>query len=419
MQAFAKSVLGRLGDYVESLGKHLLMALLTGTIGGLIGVAFHISLEYANEIFGAHTWLIWLLPIGGLVIAFLYKITNMNKSGGTDEVIDSIRTGHHLRFINAPLIFLSTAITHICGGSAGREGAALQLGGSIGVRIGRMLRLHDRDMHTVTLCGMSALFSALFCTPLTAVFFGVEVISVGIMYYAALLPCMASSLLAYGIALWCGAHPISFAVSIPTFSVDVLWRVALLSIACAVLSAVFCIIMRHTALSLSKVLKNPYVRILAGSAVIIALTFLTGTNDYNGAGMNVVYRAVENGTADPLAWFWKIVFTAITIGCGFKGGEIVPTMFIGSTFGCVVGGLIGLPPEFAAAVGLIAVFCGCVNCPVTSMILSIELFGGSGLLLFAVTCILSYILSGNYGLYHSQKIMYSKLHMQWVNRNAK
>ncbi|MBR5135358.1 MAG: chloride channel protein [Clostridia bacterium] len=395
------------------------MAILTGAVGGLIGTAFHVSLEYANTVFGAYTWLIWLLPPGGLLIALMYRLTHMTKSGGTDDVIDSIRTGKHLRFMTAPLIFISTFITHLFGGSAGREGAALQLGGSIGVKIGRALRLQGRDMHTVTLCGMSALFSALFCTPLTAVFFALEVISVGIMYYAALLPCLAASLLAYGIALWLGAHPITFTVDIPSYSVDLLWRVVLLSLCCTAVSVIFCYTMRRTSQAFKKLFKNPFLRVAVGASLIIALTFLTNTNDYNGAGMDVVHRAIDNGEAVPTAWIWKIIFTAVTIGCGLKGGEIVPTMFIGSTFGCVMGSLLGLPPAFSAAIGLIAVFCGSVNCPVTSLILSIELFGSSGLLFFATACVISFILSGNFGLYHAQKIVYSKLHMSWVDRHAR
>ena len=406
-------------EYARSVGKHLLFALVTGLVGGLIGTAFHTSLEHVNTFFHAHTWLVWLLPVGGVIIVTLYKLTRMTKNGGTDDVIDSVRSGRHLRFMMSPLIFISTLITHLCGGSAGREGAALQLGGSISATIGRLFSLDKRDMHTVTLCGMSALFSALFCTPITAVFFAVEVISVGIMYYVALLPCISASLLAYAVALLFGAEPLHFNTVIPSFSFDLLWRAAILAVGCAAVSVLFCIAMRDTQRLFKKLLPDPYIRVIIGAVVLVALTFLCGTYDYNGAGMHVVTNALENGTASPAAWILKLVFTAVTIGCGFKGGEIVPTMFIGSTFGCVIGPLLGIPAEFAAALGLIAVFCGSVNCPVTSILLSVELFGANGLILFAVVCVVSYILSGNFGLYHSQKIVYSKLRMEWIDQHAK
>lgn len=406
-------------EYLRSVSKWLLVAVITGAIGGPVGTLFHKSVDLANTVFGAHPLLIWLLPVGGIVIVLLYTVTHMLESGGTDDVIGSVRSGKHLRLIMAPLIFISTVLTHFLGGSAGREGAALQLGGSIGVRVGKWLHLGERDMHIVTLCGMSALFSALFCTPLTAVFFAIEVVSVGVMYYAALLPCMGASLLAYAISLLLGASPITFSFSPPAATPDLLWRIAVLSILCAGISVLFCLTMRETGRFFKRQFQNPFIRIVVGGCCVILLTYLCGTNAYNGSGMEAVFTAVNNGHADPTAFLWKMLFTAVTIGCGFKGGEIVPTLFIGSTFGCAVGGLLGLDPRLAAAIGLIAVFCGVVNCPVASIILSVELFGSSALLLFAPTCVISYILSGNFGLFHAQKIVYSKLRAEYINRSVK
>ncbi len=406
-------------EYLRSISKWLVVALITGAIGGPLGTLFHMSVEYSNLFFEAHTWLVWLLPVGGIVIVFLYSATQMLKSAGTDEVIGSVRTGHHIRLVMAPLIFVSTVLTHLLGGSAGREGAALQLGGSIGVKLGKLMKLDDRDMHIITLCGMSALFSALFCTPLTAVFFAIEVISVGVMYYAALLPCMIASLLSYAIALLLGTHPMSFTLTVPAADWSTLWRIALLAVLCAGVSIVFCLAMRESGRLFKKAFPNPYIRIVVGGCALILLTYLCGSNDYNGSGTAFLYLAVNDGTAAPAAFLWKMLFTAITIGCGFKGGEIVPTLFIGSTFGCVAGSLLGLDPRLAAAVGMIAVFCAVVNCPVASIILSIELFGSQGLLLFAPACVISYILSGNYGLYHEQHIMYSKLRAEYINRPVK
>ena len=165
--------------------------------------------------------------------------------------------------------------------------------------------------------------------------------------------------------------------------------------------------------------KNPYIRVVVGALAIIALTYLTGSRDYNGSGMDIIEHAVVGGHAKGWAWVLKIVFTAITIGAGFKGGEIVPTFFIGATFGCVVGHLFGLNPGFAAAIGMIAMFCGVLNCPIASIVLSIELFGSKGFILFAIAAGVSYMLSGYYGLYSSQKIMYSKLKAEYINKDTK
>ena len=184
------------------------------------------------------------------------------------------------------------------------------------------------------------------------------------------------------------------------------------------MSILFCQGLHRTERLAEKYLKNPWLRAVVGGCIVIVLTKLVGTGDYNGAGMDVIERAVA-GEASGWAWVLKLLFTAVTIGLGFKGGEVVPSFFVGATFGCVAGSLLGLPPGFAAAVGLVAVFCGAVNCPIASVILSIELFGSGGLLYFAMACAVSYLLSGYCGLYSSQTILYSKLRAEFINVHAK
>ena len=198
-----------------------------------------------------------------------------------------------------------------------------------------------------------------------------------------------------------------------------LTKVAGLAIICSLMSTVFCLTMHKTEHLFASKLKNPYLRIAAGGAAVVVISLLLGTGDYNGAGMEVIRRAIEDGQAAPDAFFWKLVLTAVTIGCGFKGGEVVPTFFIGATLGCVVGNFLGIPAGFAAALGLICVFCGAVNCPVASIIMSIELFGSMDLVYFALACGIAYMLSGYFGLYSSQKIMYSKLKAEFINIYAK
>jgi H+/Cl- antiporter ClcA len=397
--------------------KWSLIAALTGAIGGFIGMAFHVSVEAVTEIRAVHGWMLYFLPLGGIIIVALYKLCNFNK--GTDAVISSIRTDDEVPAVMAPLIFISTVITHLLGGSAGREGAALQIGGSIGAQVGRFLSLDEKDMHLITMCGMSGVFSALFGTPLTATFFALEVTSVGIMYYSALIPCIVSALTAYALTLFYNIEPTHFVLnSVPHISVSVILQTASIAALCALLSIIFCTVMHKSEKYLKKFIKNDYLRIVIGGLAIIALTLLTGCRDYNGAGMAIINDAV-NGAAKPDAFIWKIIFTAITIGCGYKGGEIVPTFFIGATFGCFIAGLLGLDAGFGAALGMVAMFCGVLNCPIASIILSIELFGSQGIILFAVTSAISYMLSGYYGLYGSQKIMYSKLKAEYINQKTK
>lgn len=406
-------------NYIKTFVKWVILACITGLIGGTIGTLFHVSVEKATEFRIINNWIVYFLPVGGIAIAVLYKIFKMNDSTGTNQIINSIRTDDHVPFILAPLIFISTVITHLLGGSAGREGAALQLGGSIGAFTGRIFHLDNKDMHLIVLCGMSGVFSALFGTPLTATLFAMEVISIGVIYYSSLVPCLVSSLVAYGVSLHFGIEPVHYSLSyIPSLSIKAIASTFVLSLLCAVLSIVFCVSMHKTEHLLKHKISNEYLRGLAGGLIILLLTLFMGTGDYNGAGMNIVENALK-GIVKPEAFLVKIIFTAITIGAGFKGGEIVPTFFIGSTFGCFIGGLLGLDPGFSAAVGLVSLFCGVVNAPIASIILSLELFGAEGLLLFAIACSVSYMLSGYYGLYSSQKIVYSKLKAEFININAK
>lgn len=396
-----------------------LLAAVTGLVGGGVGTLFHKAVEAATEIRTEHGWILFLLPVSGLVIVGLYHLFRTPEQMGTNQILESVRSDQRVPAALAPLIFVSTVLTHLCGGSAGREGAALQLGGTIGSQIGSLFRLEEKDHHILVMCGMSAVFSALFGTPLTATFFAMEVISIGVIYYAGLVPCLVSSLTAYGVSLFFGAQPVRFTLAhIPAPDLPTIFQVAALSVLCALLSIGFCLAMHQTGHYLQKWLPNGYLRIFCGGAVIVLLTLVLGTTAYNGAGMDVVTQAIA-GAARPEAFALKILFTAITIGSGFKGGEIVPTFFIGSTFGCVAGSLLGLDPGFSAAIGLVALFCGVVNSPIASIILSIELFGAQDLVLFSIACGISFMLSGYYGLYSSQKILYSKLRAEYINIHAK
>ena len=380
---------------------------------------FHVGLDYAAKWFGAFPWLLFLLPVSGILIVLLYRVSGMADDQGTNFILNSVRTSESISLRTAPLILVGTLLTHVCGGSAGREGAALQLGGSIAAWIGRCMKLDERSSKTMTLCGMSAAFSALFLTPVAAAVFSMEVISVGVMYYSAIVPCFLSAVIASMLSAQVfGITPVSFQLfGVPELSVVSVLQVLALGALCAVVSALFCIALHHSSRWTARTLKNPYLRVLAASAVLIALTLLIGTRDYNGAGMNVISRAME-GVAHPEAFLLKILFTAVTISGGFRGGEIVPAFFTGSVFGNMAGGLLGLSPSFGAGLGLIAVFCGVTNCPLTSMVLSVELFGAEGFVFFGIICAVCYLLSGYTGLYTEQKIVYSKTEPTFVDRHA-
>lgn len=405
-------------DTLLSFLKWLLIAIVTGVVLGLIGTLFHELLEMANTIRSSHTWLLFLLPLSGIVIVGLYHLSGIDEPKGTNLLLDTIHEKGSLPWVMAPLIFISTILTHLSGGSAGREGAVLQLGGSLASQIGRFLHMDKDDMHMITMCGMSAAFAALFGTPIAAAIFSLEVISVGSMYYSALVPCAISSLTASYISSLCGVPSSAYVISgIPSMGMPSFFAVIILASLVAFLSIFFCFLLHKTGHFFKDHFKNGYVRIIAGALVIIALTVVLNGWDYLGAGGNIITRAIE-GEAEPLAFLFKMVFTAITLGCGFKGGEIVPSFFVGATFGCVIGPLLHLDPSFAAAIGMTAMFAGVTNCPLATLVISIEMFGMDGALFYLLTSSISYMLSGYHGLYTSQKIIYSKTRTKYIDRQT-
>lgn len=395
--------------------KWLIIAVLSGVAIGVVGAVFHEILGLVTSFRQANSFLILLLPIGGVVITWLYKVCGMDKDGGTNSIIKGARGEENVSPKTAPLIMLATLITHLFGGSAGREGAALQLGGSLISPLRKPLKLSDEDYSVLIMCGMAAGFSALFGTPIASAVFAIEVTVVGIVHYSAIVPCLISSVTAAITAAAVGVHPTSFrAENVPSFGADssiTVLQTVIMGMACAFVSILFCFAIKKISELYKKNIPNAYLRAAAGGLIVAAISyglfFLTGAFDYNGAGTEVIERAFA-GDCRPEAFLIKILLTALTLGAGFKGGEIVPTMFTGATFGCFFGSLIGLPHSFGAAVGLVAVFCGVTNCPFAAMILCTELYGTGGLPYFAIAIGLSYMLSGYTGLYSAQKFYDSK-----------
>ena len=392
----------------------LLRAVPIGLVCGIVGTAFHLSVEYVTELRAAQPWLLFCLPVAGLAIVALYKITKC-EGVGTNNVIRAVQSGEPVSILLVPAIFLGTVLTHLCGGSAGREGAALQMGGSIGWNMGRLLRLSDHARRTATLSGMAAFFSALFGTPLTAALFAMMVEDVGLTFTSAFVPAFTSALIAYGVSVSCGLSPTGFAVTAPELTLVTALQAAALGLLCALVSRLFCWTLHTLEHEIPKRVPNPWVRVAGGAVAVVAFSYLFGVGRYNGAGMGVITAAVEQGSALPWDFVCKIFLTALTLAVGFKGGEVVPSFFIGATFGCVVGPLLGLPAGFAAAVGLVSVFCGATNALIPSILLGFELFSGQGLELIALGCGVCYMLSGHHGLYSSQTFVTNKLRPEYAS----
>ena len=396
--------------------KWLAIASLVGVIVGAIASCFGHTLIVVNNFRAAHPMIILGLPFAGLAIVFLYRYFKDQDDRGTNMVIASIHSSTGIPFRMAPLIFVTTVITHLFGGSAGREGAAIQLGGSIANRMGKKMKLTQNDQHIIVMCGMSAGFSALFGTPLAATIFSLEVISVGIMHYSALVPCVTASMIAHFVADFMKMPPEVFPVAaVPEIGAALFFKTVFMGVLFGVVSILFCMIMHQTEHLLEHHLKNAYVKIFASGCMILVLCGLLGSDLYLGSGMGIIEHIFHEGETQTFAFLLKMIFTALTIGAGFKGGEIVPSLTIGAAFGCVIAPLLGFDVPLAAAMGMIGVFCGVTNCPITSLLISFELFGFAGMPYYLTTVAVSYMLSGYYGLYHAQRIMYSKTETHFIN----
>ena len=388
-----------------------LIGAFMGAVGGFLGAFFHHALHFVTELRMEHLWLIFLLPLGGLLTVGLYRVFGMRNNRGTNEIIDAILNGDPVNPLVAPVIFVATAITHLFGGSAGREGAALQLGGSVASKLAKLLRLKENERTVMIMAGMSAVFAGLFGTPLTATFFCMEFASVGTMFTPALLPCYLAAFMASRVAASLGAHAETFFLNeTVAFTFTVNWQTLVLAVLVGLLGILMCYVLHEAEHFAARHLPNPWVRIVVGGAVIAAMTLLAGDHRYNGAGMDMALKAV-GGEAAWYDFLLKLLFTAVTLAAGFKGGEIVPPFCIGAPFGCALGNLIGLDPGFAAALSLVGLFCCVTNSPITAIVLSIEMFGSANVYLFAFVCVIAFVISGNWGLYASQIIQFSKSRM--------
>ena len=411
------SFFGKEKKAVNSLWRWCIAAAILGVVLGFTGVAFHNLLSLVTQLRTAAPMMVFGLPFAGLLIVFMYQKAGGGADQGTNLVLSAIHSGKKLPFRMAPLIFVGTILTHMFGGSSGREGAALQIGGSIGNTLGRILKLDDKDKNILIMCGMSACFSAMFGTPAAAAVFSLEVISVGVMYYAALLPCVLSAVIARGISKAMGVEAIRFTLN-DIASIDLLSGIKLIALGAifAAVSILFILALGYVNGGLNKYFKSPYVRIFIAGWAIVGLSFIFGQH-YLGNGLNLIAQSMlEN-----VPWFFfllKILFTAITLGGGYKGGEIIPSLCIGATIGSCLAPVFGMPVALCAACGMVSVFCGVTNSPITSVLLAVELFGVSSLYYCLISIAVSYLLSEYFSLYKAQKIMYSKYETTFINRKT-
>ncbi|WP_314514496.1 voltage-gated chloride channel family protein [Xanthocytophaga agilis] len=413
-----------------SIIKHLLkwtvllipLACITGTLVAL----FLWLLDKATFYRWHHSWVLYFLPIAGIFIHFLYKFSGKNAEAGNNLIMDEIHNqGGGVPARMAPLVLVSTIITHLFGGSAGREGTAVQMGGSMANLLGRWFGLGRTDIRILLLCGIAAGFGAVFGTPVTGAIFAMEVLVIGRIRYDALIPCLIAGIFSDVVCSAWGIHHTHYSISYQESSRTFLPYVSLdfLLIGKVIVSGIFFGLAAYIFAELSHTIKQQANRFVSqkwlipviGGILIIGLTWLLGTDDYLGLGVmartadgSSIINAFHLHGVTTWSWLWKLIFTAITLGMGFKGGEVTPLFFIGAALGNTLAVWLGAPVDLLAGLGFIAVFAGATNTPLACTLMGVELFGGEYILYYCIVCFTAYYFSGHSGIYQSQRIAISK-----------
>lgn len=396
-----------LRETAASLVRLIRWSLLGGFVGVVVGIGsalFLFGLYWATATRESTPWLLWLLPLGGLAIGWMYDRFGRDVERGTKLLLDRIHgAGPPVPWTMAPMITLATIGTHLFGGSAGREGTAVQMGGSLADLIARLTRLSDEDRRLLLISGISGGFGAVFGTPLAGTVFGLEVLAAGRVRYEALVPCLVASTVGDLVCRACGIeHHVYPAATMPTESARWLLWVALAGVAFGIASLVFVELTHTIQKRVANRVVTPWLRPFFGGLAIVALTYLVGSRDYLGLSLPLIDRAFTAGGLFLGAFALKILFTAVTLGTGFKGGEVTPLFCIGATLGHSFAILTGQPTAVFAALGFVAVFAGAAKTPLACALMGIELFGAELAIPLMIACVVSYLVAGPRGIYSAE-----------------
>lgn len=388
------------------IGKWLFIAVFIGIIVGSASAFFLTSLHKAEDIRETNKWLIWLLPVAGMGIGLLYHYLGKNSEAGNNLLIDRAIHPQHERipFRMAPLVLIGTIATHLFGGSAGREGTALQMAGSLSDQLAKPFKLNYADRKILIIAAIAAGFGSVFGTPLAGAIFGLEVIVIGKVKYDAIYPAFVASILAdYVTRLW-GVHHTSYSINIvPDISTMNIVYSIVAGVAFGLVAATFSKLNHAIGVFFKKYVKYPPLRPFVGGAIVAIAVFAIGTTKYIGLGVPFIEEAFHD-KMNVYDFAVKLVFTAVTLGAGFKGGEVTPLFYIGATCGNAVSTFIPLPMGLLSGMGFVAVFAGATNTPLACTIMAIELFGIESGIYVAIACVVAYLMSGNTSIYNGQFI---------------
>ncbi|MFN4135801.1 MAG: voltage-gated chloride channel family protein [Novosphingobium sp.] len=409
-------------DHAMSVIRWLLILAPMSALVGSVCAAFLWSLDVATRTRFAHPWLLYLLPFGGVAIGLLYHWLGRSVEGGNNLIVEQIHEpGGGVPLRMAPLIFLGTVATHLFGGSAGREGTAVQLGGSLASAVGKLCRLDEGGMRILLMAGIAAGFGAVFGTPLAGAIFALEVLAIGRVEYGALVPCLVAAVLGdWTCSLWGihhSAYQIGYLQDVPgKVGIDalLLLKAAIAGVLFGLAGLVFAEANHALSAQFRRWIAFAPLRPLVGGVLIVALVFVFDTRDYLGLGVWAPDPAAAtiggffDRPADYHSFALKMLFTIVTLSTGFKGGEVTPLFFIGAALGSALAGILGAPVSLFVGLGFVAVFAGAANTPLACTIMGIELFGATHGVYIATACFVAYLCSGHSGIYLSQRVAVPK-----------
>ncbi len=393
-----------------ALFQWLWLGTAVGIACGAASAGFLLLLEHATELRGAHEQLVYTLPIAGIAVGLIYERWGASVRAGNNLVLDTVHEdAPQIPLRMAPMVLIGTVLTHLFGGSAGREGTAVQMGASLADGIAHRLRVSKQTRSQLLAAGIAGGFGSVFGTPIAGAVFGLEVLSIGRIEYGALVPALVASIVGDFVTRALGVEHTAYPqIASVGMTPGVLAKLCVMGAAMALATVAFIELTHRLKRSLEVHVPRLPARMFLGGLAVVALWKLVGTSDYLGLGVPTIVRSFTDPALPAYAFALKLVFTAVTLAAGFLGGEVTPLFFVGATLGSVMARLLGLPIELGAGVGLAAVFAAGANTPLALSIMAAELLGSGVLPHVMIVAVLAYILSGHRGIYPAQRLVRRK-----------